>query len=376
MSKKTEKQLHQINQVLEKAFFAPLHFNDWLGFYLNQPFLMGLAPDELKDLFTRCVLVEQRLNPDLKREPLNFIIESSDQTAMLAQALASLKDDRPFLLHRAIANIPSLVQGEVDPNEYETLEEMLEEALESGVSLSMGAKQEIKALRKQALDLLDDNVDRKLLNDEVARLLKSEKLADIHNEAQLRLWVSMGDGAAGIDPKLLPHVLVEVWTAWVGLVTGANPEVDFLLTCRPGLRLSDQVLESYTPPSAEERPSLSATCPYCQGANVIDMDEQQIVVTHRCPHLIFIGTNDPMHLLRILLLAPAEMGEDMVQLLNSYYNSASDLEMFASIISDLYQMLLNQNRIKEVPVTNMPSGHSYSNLRAYFAHPQSRGEDH
>jgi hypothetical protein len=374
MTGKTEQILYKINSILDKAFFSPLNFNDWLGFYFNQPFLLTLAPDELKDLFARCALADQRLNPHSGLEPLARLIQTEDPASLLAQALASLKDDRPFLLHRTLGQLPALSQGELNPDDFEDLESMLEEALQPGLGLGHSAGQEIKNLRTQAMSILEPADDKKIAI-ETKRLLTSPMLREIHNESQLRLWISSGSGAEGIDQDILPHVLVEVWAAWSGAVTGASPDLEILCACRPGLRISEEMLTGYLPPAAEDHPRLSATCPYCQGANVIQVDEQQITTTHRCPHLIFIGTNDPMHLLRVLLLAPAEMGEDVLNLLDSYYNSPGDHDIFATFICDLYQQLSNQDRLKEEVVSSIPSGRPHASLRAYFTHPSARQMD-
>jgi hypothetical protein len=366
MNKKSEQQLHQVNGVLEKAFFLPLYFNDWLGFHFNLPFLFGLAPDELQDLFIRCALADKRLNPDKKLPPLARLLLSEDPAGLLAQALASLKEERPFLLHRILNQLPALTEGELNPDEFEDLESLLEEALPAGPGLSRSAKQEIKTLRGQASALLEPANSQKIRK-EVTRLLSSPALADIQNESQLRLWLSSGSGAIGLDPDLLPQVLIEVWSAWTGAVTGAKPDMDLMIACRPSLRISDDMLENYLPPVPRKRLKLAAACPYCQQANTIKMDEKKISATRRCPHLIFIGTSDPLHLLRTLILAPAEIGEDVINLLDSYYNSPSDHDIFATFIYDLYQRLLNQERLKEVSVNSMPSGQPYASLLAYFA---------
>ncbi|MDR1397342.1 MAG: hypothetical protein LBJ14_06390 [Desulfarculales bacterium] len=374
MTDKTEQILHKINSILSGAFFAPLNFNDWLGFHFNQPFLLSLAPDELKDLFARCALADQRLNPQSGLEPLARLIRAEDPVNLLAQALASLKDDRPFLLHRTLSQLPALSEGELDPDDFEDLESMLEEALQAGLGLGHSAGQEIKNLRAQALSMLEP-ADNEKITAETKRLLTSPMLREIQTESQLRLWISSGGGAEGIDQNILPHVLVETWTAWSGAITGADPSPELLCACRPGLRISEDMLNSYLPPAEEDHPHLSATCPYCQGANVIQVDEKQITTAHRCPHLIFIGTNDPLHLLRVLLLAPAEMGEDVVNLLDSYYNSPSDHGIFATFICDLYQQMSNQDRLKEAPVSSIPSGQPHASLRAYFTHPSTRQMD-
>lgn len=366
MNKNPQSVLQQVNYILEKAFFAPLQINDWLAFHFNQPFLLGLSQDELVDLFARIAVADERLHPEGDElSPLQRVMHSKAPIKVLAHALASLKDDRPFLFHRTLASIPAIVQGDLDPDDYESIEELLDEALDNGLELAAGAQTEIDGLRREAMQLLEGNGAE--VDFHVKRLLESEDLREIKNDSQLRLWLTMGRGSEGIEQELLPLVLLEIWASWSSALTGAQKNAGFIVHSMPELDLSSQDLASFLPPRMDDSSIMSATCPYCQGGNVINLDKDKIEAGHRCPHLIFIGTNDPMHLLRVLILTPANIGEDTLQLLDSYYQSVPDLSLFANIVRDFYQMLVNQDRIKESPVISQEV--AYSHLRAYFSQP-------
>jgi hypothetical protein len=360
MNKKIEQQLHRVNAVLDEAFFAPLYCHDWLGFYFNQPFLLGLAPDELKDLFIRCALADGLLHPDRRLPPLAGLLETEDPAPLLAQALASLKDERPFLFHRVLCQLPALQEGGLDPADFPDLESLLEESLAPGLRLGPDCKREIKNLRARAASALEP-ADTGKIKQAAARLLKSPALADIQNDSQLRLWLSRGSGSQEVEPALLPQVLLEVWAAWAGAITGAKPDREIILACCPDLRLD---LTNCLPPKPGRPLELTAACPYCQESNLVKISEKKINTHRRCPHLVFIGSSDPLHLLRALLLAGAEIGEDALALLDSYYNSPSDHGMFATFICDLYQRLLNQERIKENELSKTSSGQPWASLRA------------
>ena len=374
MTKAREQTLRQINQILEKAFFAPLQATDWLGFHFNQPFLLGLNQDELSDIFARCVLAEQRLRSRSKIKPLAALLSSQAPAQVLAHALGSLKDDRPFLFHRSLTSLASRWSGQLNPDDHNSLEAMLEQALQSRLELAAGAEQEIEGLCRQAMDLIQPQPAAKIKK-YVKQLLQSEQLFDIKNENQLRLWLSAGSGGQRVEETCLPQVLIETWAAWCGAITGARPNAELLLRCQPDLALPSEFLENYLPLQADSQTSLSADCPFCQAHNLIKVGQDKIEASQRCPHLIFIGTNDPMHLLRALLLVPASIGEDILQLLDSYYQSAGDQSLFANIVSDLYQMLVNRGRLEEAPVSGQPHGSALASLRAYFVQPLELKKD-
>ena len=374
MSKKTEQSLQQINQVLEKAFFAPLQVNDWLGFHFNQPFLLGLNQDELVDLFARSALAAQRLQPQADTPPLTCLLHNPTPHRVLAHALVSLKDDRPFLFHRTLASLANMIQDDLDLDDFDSMEDMLELVLQNKLELSASAEQEIKALRKQALALID-TVPAAKVKKYVKQILESDLLAEVKNENQLRLWLSVGSGRELAPAELLPQIMIEVWTAWARAITGVEKNATLLLRALPDLDISEEKLELYLAPNQEDAPTLSATCPYCQGGNVIKVIPGEIEAIHRCPHLVFIGTSDPMHLLRVLLLAQVNIGEDTLQLLDSYYQSAGDLLLFANIVTDFYQMLTNQGRIMESSVSGQPHNLALEYMRAYFSQPASNQKE-
>lgn len=371
--KNLDKNLRQINQVLEKAFFNPLHSSDWLGFHFDQPFLVGLSQNELVDVYARSALVQARLHPGQKGTPLRNLLHTEEPEKVLAHALVSLKDDRPFLFYRTMTG---LLQEEWNPDDFDSMEEMLEEMLEAQVSMSHGAAQEIKDLRKEALALLDHTEPAAKIKKYLKQILESSDLTEIKNESQLRLWLSVGRGREMVPPELLPQLLIEAWASWVSMVTGVQKNEELLLLSLPELDISLEQLDGYLSPQSEENPTLSSTCPFCQGGNVIQVSQEKIEAHHRCPHLVFIGTNDPMHLLRVLILTPASIGEDTLQLLDSYYQTPGDLPLFANIVSDFYQMLVAQNRIKEnaVTSTSRPDKRVYHHLTAYFSTSSQKEE--
>jgi hypothetical protein len=46
--------------------------------------------------------------------------------------------------------------------------------------------------------------------------------------------------------------------------------------------------------------------------------------------------------------------------------------MFATFVCDLYQRMLNQERIKENTLNKTSSGRPWASMRAYFAPPPAR----
>jgi hypothetical protein len=371
MNKHGDRLLAYINQLLSKAFFAPLQRNDWLAFHFNQPFLLGLGDEEFKHLVMRCILAAWRLSPGKNpsghdsaphEQALLIFLRSASPAKILAHALAGLKDERPFLFHSALAKISAL--KDLDPDKFASLEELLEKALSSRNELSRDAAREIAYLRGQVCSLLE-NPPLVQARKQVEKVLG--KLPAIQNEAQLRLWLSVGDGKVGVPKKILPATVLEAWTAWCQAITDPQNHHEMLLQCQPELRLAPELLLRAI---ASEAAAMSASCPYCQARNVIAVGQEQITSDRRCPHLVFIGSNDAMHLLRVLLLAGADIGADTLRLLDSYYQSPDDLSIFANIISDLYQMLLGRGRIGEVLLTPAAPAHNpleYLYLYAYFS---------
>jgi hypothetical protein len=370
MNKHSDALISYINQLLSKAFFAPLQRNDWLAFHFNQPFLLGLGDEEFKSLVMRCILAALRLapgknpaenDPALHDQTLVGLLHSAASPAqILAHALASLKDERPFLFHSVLAKIPAL--NELDSDKFANLEELLEKALSKRAELSRDAAREISYLRGQAYTLLE-NPPLVQIDKQVKKIFG--KLPAIQNEAQLRLWLSVGDGSSGIPHKLLPAVVLEIWTAWCQAITDPQNHHELLLKFQPELHFAPKRLLRAL---ASETAAMTASCPYCQIKNAIMVSREQITSTTLCPHLVFIGSNDAMHLLRVLLLAGADIGADTLQLLDSYYKCSDDLSIFANIVSDLYQMLVGRGRIGEALLLPAASEHNpLEHLYAYFA---------
>jgi hypothetical protein len=86
-----------------------------------------------------------------------------------------------------------------------------------------------------------------------------------------------------------------------------------------------------------------------------------------CDHLLYLGTSDEVHLLEVV--NRFDLGDDFRALLASYYQSAGDLDLFATIINDLFEMLTDQGRLDLAPVTCPTAPKAFYNLRAYFAGP-------
>ena len=86
-----------------------------------------------------------------------------------------------------------------------------------------------------------------------------------------------------------------------------------------------------------------------------------------CPHLVFVGTNDEVHLQQVL--RHFDLGKDFDELLTSYYQSPGDLDLFATIVNDLYEMFISQGRLESRPVECETAAQGFYYLLAYFAGP-------
>jgi hypothetical protein len=90
-----------VDEMLEQAFFCPLHVNDWLGVALGQPALMSLEDDELLDLFVRSAIASPRSSIlSYPRAACPWPLAGLALPApwlVLVQVLASLRHDRPLL---------------------------------------------------------------------------------------------------------------------------------------------------------------------------------------------------------------------------------------------------------------------------------------
>ena len=372
-----EARLALVDGILEAAFFSPLHLHDWLGFCLGQPALLGLEEDELRDLFVRAALAAETIYPELAegRVPLAWLWALDDPRPVLAQVLVSLRHDRPFLFHQVLFSLPAVAQGQLSPDNFELAEDFLTQALGEGLDMQDAAAQELATLRRRGLQAAGqdpDQPDPRLpgLADQVLAQALEQGLTSDH---ELRLWLSLGNGLAGVDQALAPAVLVEAWARWVGAVSGAEADLEFLERWLPFLGLSSAELALYVPVEPKGGQVIAAQCPYCQALASLRLG-QRVEQLSSCPHLVYVGTSDEVHLQEVL--SHFDLGADFKALLASYYQSPADLELYATLINDLYEMLSHQGRLKAAPVQCQQAPRAFYNLRAYFAGPPSPEPTH
>jgi hypothetical protein len=84
-----------------------------------------------------------------------------------------------------------------------------------------------------------------------------------------------------------------------------------------------------------------------------------------------VGTSDEVHLLEVL--GHFDLGADFKALLASYYQSPADLDLYSTIVNDLYEMIQAQGRLETRPVQCASAPQAFYNLRAYFAGPPQPG---
>lgn len=378
MSQDQEKlasRLSLVDGILEGAFFSPLHVHDWVGFCFGHPSLLGLEEEEMTDLFLRSALAAQTIYPEIieGRAPLAWLWSLPEARPVLAHVLASLRADRPLLFHRLIFSLPAVSGGQVNPDDFELAEDFLQQALGEGLDLRQGAASELDTLRSRALQAAGQDPQRP--NPSLAvlaqALLDRPEALEMRSEAELRMWLLVGDGLEGLDPDLAPGVMVEAWTRWVGAVTGARPDLSLLSRWLPILGLDANELLLYAPVERTQRHVISATCPFCAARISLALGSA-IEQLGSCPHLLYVGTSDEVHLLEVV--GRFDLGADFRALLASYYQSPADLDLFATIVNDLYEMLREQGRLEVTPVQCSSAPKAFYNLRAYFAGP-ARQED-
>ncbi|MBU4603825.1 MAG: hypothetical protein KKH66_02855, partial [Proteobacteria bacterium] len=138
---KLPRQLALVRGILDGAFFSPLRSLDWPAFCFDQPGLLGLEEEEAFDLYVRGALAAETIYPELceGREPLAWIWSMPEPSPVLAHALASLREDRPFLFHRLLYSLSPVSQGELDPEQFELVEDYLATALGEGAGLRAAA---------------------------------------------------------------------------------------------------------------------------------------------------------------------------------------------------------------------------------------------
>lgn len=366
-----------VDGILEGAFFAPLHLHDWLGFSLGQPSLLGLEEDEVFDLFVRAALACQTIYPEEVegRDPLAWLWAMEDPRPVLAQVLVSLRHDRPLLFHRTLFSLPAVAQGQINPDDFELAEDFLAQALGEGLDLDQAAAEEMETLCRRALQAAGqdpENPDPRVgqLADQVWQRLLGQGLESDH---ELRLWLSAGPGLEGLAPELAPAVMVEVWARWVGAVTGAAPDLFRLIELLPHLALGPADLALLAPVDPHAGHVVAAECPYCARRAGLRLG-QKVEQISGCPHLVYMGTSDEVHLLEVLVLGNFDLGAEFRALLASYYNSPSDLELYSTIVNDMFEMLRHQGRLNVQAVECETAPKAFYNLRAYFAGPGKEPE--
>ncbi len=363
-----------IDGILEGAFFSPLHAHDWLAFRFGQPSLLGLEEEEIRDLFLRSALAAETIYPELVegRSPLAWLWALDDPRPVLAQVLVSLRLDRPLLFHRTLFSLPAVAQGQVDPEDYELAEDFLTQALGEGMDLGQAAAEEMETLGRRAMLAAgqDPQAPDPRLEGLAQQVLGQALAQGLASDPELRLWLSQGPGLEGVAEELAPAVMVEVWSRWVGAVSGARPDLEILERLLPFLSVSTEDLALYAPVDAHAGHVLAAACPFCSARASLRLGAR-VERLSGCPHLVYVGTSDEVHLLEVL--GHFDLGADCKALLASYYQSPSDLELYSTIVNDLYEMLRHQGRLEARPVESETAPRAFYNLRAYFAAPPSQG---
>lgn len=368
-----DNRLAQIQGILDTAFFAPLFKNDWLAYRFGQAAFLRLEEPEVFDLFVRAALSSEVIHPSEAegRAPLAWLWDMVDSNAVLAHLLASLRFDRPLLFHRTLMSLSAVTRGHVKPEDFELVEDFLTKALaQSDLDLAEAAAGELetlygRAMRAAGQDL--ENPDPRLA--EFARqVLAKPQAAELESDAELRLWMALGDGLEGVPPELAPAVMAQAWALWVGAVIGASPDLELLGRMHPRLDLTTAELAGHAPPEKEQAHVINAACPFCGAKSEVQLGPE-IKPLASCPHLIYVGTGDEVHLMEAI--SNFQVGQDFRELLASYYQSPSDLELFCTIVNDLFEMLLNQGRLAAVPVASASAPQAFYNLLAFFKKPES-----
>lgn len=367
----SDRKLALIQGILEGCFFSPLHLNEWLAFRFDSPGLLGLEEHEAFDLFVRAAAASRTLDPEGSQngDPLEWVFSMPDSGPVLAHVLASLRFDRPFLFHRAILSLSAVTQGILDPEDYELVEDFLQAALKEPTGLAPAAADEWETLSNRAFKAAGQDPDSPdpSLGLAAEKVLVEARAQGIATDSQLLMWMAMGDGLSGLDDELAPGVMVETWRRFTGAVVGARPDLDLLAAFMPSISLSAEDLANHTMPGPGIQPVIKATCPFCSNLAAIRLLDEGVEKLSGCDHLVFVGTSDEVHLLEVL--GNFELGEDFKSLISSYYQSPSDLELFATIINDLYEMLSHQGRLQAVPVSSDSGSEVFYNLSAYFTGP-------
>lgn len=368
-----DNRLAQIQGILDTAFFAPLFKNDWLAYRFGHTSFLRLEAPEVFDLFVRAALASEVIHPSEAegRAPMAWLWDMADSDAVLAHMLASLRFDRPLLFHRALTSLSAVTRGEVRPDDFELVEDFLTKALaQSDLDLAEAAAGELETLYARAMRAAGqepDNPDPRLA--ELAmEVLSKPQAAELESDAEFRLWMVLGDGLEGVPDELASGVMAQAWALWVGAIIGAPPNLELLGRMHPNLDLTAAELAGHAPPDKEQAHVINAACPFCGTDSEIKLGPE-IKPLSSCPHLIYVGTGDEVHLMEAL--SHFRVGEDFRELLASYYQSPSDIDLFCTIVNDLFEMLLNQGRLAAVPVTSSSAPQAFYNLLAFFQNPQA-----
>ncbi len=369
-----DNRLAQIQGILDTAFFAPLFKNDWLAYRFGQTAFLRLEEPEVFDLFVRAALASEVIHPSETegRAPLAWLLDMADSGAVLAHMLSSLRFDRPLLFHRTLMSLPAVTHGKVKPEDFELVEDFLAKALaQSDLDLAEAAASELETLYGRAMRAAGqdpDNPDPRLA-ELVAKVLAKPQASELDSDSELRLWMALGDGLEGVPPELAPGVMAQAWVQWVGATIGASPNIELLRRMHPNLDLTPTELADHAPPEKDQAHVINAACPFCGAKAEIQLGPE-IKPLNSCPHLIYVGTGDEVHLMEAL--SHFEVGEDFRELLASYYQSPSDLDLFCTIVNDLFEMLLNQGRLAAVPVASASASQAFYNLLAFFQKPEAQ----
>lgn len=357
-----------IEGVLTGAFFSPLHVTDLFGFLWGQEGLLGLEKAEVFDLFVRGAIAAETIEPESTegRDPLAWLLSMEHHAPVGAHTLANLRHDRPFLFHRLLYSLPAVREGRLDPKSFELMEDFLKEAMSDQLELRLAAETEIEGVRAGGLILA--GVNEEDLPSEVGeiadRLLTEVDPSRAQTDIDLVLWMSREGGIDDIDRELAPLVMIETWSRWVSTIVGNRSDTGLLTHLMPDLAMSASELALHAPPAETEGHIISSACPYC-GSKVSLKLGKEVKALADCPHLIFVGTGDEVHLMQAL--QHCDLGRDFLELLSSYYQSPSDLDLFSQIVNDLFEMVRSQDRLRVAPITCETAAKGFYYLKAYFA---------